>query len=93
MPSVTVDAAYALLQGAGPGQCVNCAMSLLTSTRIVTFIRFGAIDVTKPYKFIGVGAIDVTKPSKFIGRLEGNQGRQTRTTRTMVLAFGPRAPS
>ncbi len=31
------------------------------------FIRFGAMDVTKPYEFIGFGAMDVTKPYKFIG--------------------------
>jgi hypothetical protein len=31
------------------------------------FIRFGAMDVTKPYKFIVFGAMDVTKPYEFLG--------------------------
>ena len=31
------------------------------------FIRFGAMDVTKPCEFIGFGAMDVTKPYEFIG--------------------------
>ena len=29
-------------------------------------IRFGGMDVTKPYKFIGFGGMDVTKPYTFI---------------------------
>ncbi len=31
------------------------------------FIRFGAMDFTKPYEFIRFGAMDVTKPYEFIG--------------------------
>ncbi len=34
---------------------------------IYKFIRFGAIDITKPYRFIGFGAIDITKAYKFKG--------------------------
>jgi hypothetical protein len=33
---------------------------------LLNFIRFGAMDVTKPYKFIRFGAMDVTKPYKLI---------------------------
>ena len=32
----------------------------------MNFIKFGAMDVTKPCEFIGLGAMDVTKPYEFI---------------------------
>ncbi len=35
-------------------------------TKPYRFIKFGAMEVTKPYKFIRFGAMDVTKPSKLI---------------------------
>ncbi len=35
--------------------------------KMLGFIGFGAMDVTKPYKFIGFGAMDATKPYEFIG--------------------------
>ncbi len=31
------------------------------------FIRFGAMDATRPCEFIGFGAMDATKPYEFIG--------------------------
>jgi hypothetical protein len=34
---------------------------------LINYIRFGAIDITKPYEFIGFGAMDATKPYEFTG--------------------------
>ena len=36
-------------------------------TKPYDFIWFGAMEVTKPYEFIGYGAMEVTKPYEFIG--------------------------
>ncbi len=36
-------------------------------SRVLLFLGFGAMGVTKPYKFIWFGAMDVTKPYEFIG--------------------------
>ncbi len=36
-------------------------------TKPCEFIRFGAMDVTKTCEFIRFGAMDVTKPCEFIG--------------------------
>ena len=39
----------------------------------IEFIRFGAMDVTKPYEFIKFGAMDGPKPHEFIklGAMDG----------------------
>ncbi len=39
----------------------------LMGPKLYKFIRFGAMEITKPYKFIRFGAMEITKPYKFIG--------------------------
>ncbi len=49
-----------------PGKPISDPKAPLRTIEYV-FIRFGAMDVTKPSEFIRFGAMDVSKPYKFIG--------------------------
>ena len=45
-----------------PNPCKFLKFEAMDDTKPYEFVWFGAMDVTKPYEFIGFGAMDVTKP-------------------------------
>ncbi len=67
MPSAYKQCAFFVF-GPGPGKSLKALrFGALDVTKPYKFIGIGALGVTKPYEFIGIGAMDVTKPYEFIG--------------------------